>query len=97
MASASKESPFSKHSAEFREKVSTIGHDMQELGKVTKDLAGDTVGMIRDNAAEYYQQGVQKAQNLEKTLETKIKENPLQALLIAAGVGFVLGAIWKRR
>jgi len=95
--SASKEHPFSKHSAEFREKVSTIGHDVQELGKMTKEVMGETVGMIRENASEYYQQGVKKAQTLEKSLETKIKENPLQALLIAAGVGFVLGAVWKRR
>jgi len=40
---------------------------------------------------------MEKAQKLEKTLETKIKENPLQALLIAAGVGFVIGAWWRRR
>lgn len=95
--SAPKEHPFAKHSAEFREKVSTLGHDVQELGKVTKEVMGDTVGIIRENASEYYQQGVKKAQSLEKSLETKIKENPLQALLIAAGVGFVLGAVWKRR
>ncbi len=94
---APKEHPFAKHSAEFREKVTNLGHDVQELGKVTKEVMGDTVGMIRDNASEYYQQGMKKAQSLEKSLETKIKENPLQALLIAAGVGFVLGAVWKRR
>lgn len=94
--SASKD-PFSKHSAELREKAAALGHDVQELGKSTRDLAQDAVGMIRDNASEYYQQGVKKAQSLEKNLESKIKENPLQALLIAAGVGFVLGAIWKRR
>ncbi|MCC6273436.1 DUF883 family protein [Deltaproteobacteria bacterium PRO3] len=94
--SASKD-PFAKHTAEFREKAATLGHDVQELGKTTRDLAHDTVGMIRENASEYYQQGLKKAQSLEKDLETKIKENPLQALLIAAGVGFVLGALWKRR
>ena len=95
--SASKDHPFSKHTAEFRDKAATLGHDVQELGKAGRELANDAVGILRDNASEYYQQGVKKAQSLEKNLETKIKENPLQALLIAAGVGFVLGAIWKRR
>jgi len=94
--SASKD-PFSKHSAEFRETASAIGHDVQELGRVTKDLAGDTINKIRDNAGEYYQQGLKKAQGFEKDMEGRIKENPLQAILIAAGVGFVLGALWKRR
>ena len=95
--SASKDHPFSKHTAEFRDKAATLGHDVQELGKAGRDLAHDAVDIIRDNASEYYQKGVKKAQGLEKNLEAKIKENPLQALLIAAGVGFVLGAIWKRR
>jgi ElaB/YqjD/DUF883 family membrane-anchored ribosome-binding protein len=91
-----KDHPFTKHTAEFRDTAAAIGHDVQELGRVTKNLAGDTVSAIRENASEYYQQGIKKAKGLEKDLETKIKENPLQALLIAAGVGFVLGALWKR-
>jgi len=95
--SNSKDTVFSKHTAEFRNKASALGHDMQELGRVTKDLANDTLHMLKDNANDAVHQGMEKAQKLEKTLETKIKENPLQALLIAAGVGFVIGAWWRRR
>ena len=94
---ATKETPFGKHSAEFREQVSTLGHDVQELGKVTKNLANDTMNLLSKNASGYYKEGMEKVQGLEKTLEGKIRQNPLQSVLIAAGVGLILGAFWRRR
>jgi len=95
--STTKDTVFEKHSADFKNSASAIGHDVQDLGRATKHLAEDAVNLVKNNATEYYQQGVKKAQNLEKTLESRIKENPVQALLIAAGVGFVIGAFMARR
>jgi ElaB/YqjD/DUF883 family membrane-anchored ribosome-binding protein len=93
----SKDTVFQKHSSEFKNSASAIGHDVQDLGRATKNLAEDAVNLLKNNATDYYQQGVKKAHNLEKTLETRIKENPIQALAIAAGVGFVIGALIARR
>jgi ElaB/YqjD/DUF883 family membrane-anchored ribosome-binding protein len=94
---STKETPFGKHRAEFREQVSTLGHDVQELSKVTKNLANDTLNMLSDNASGYYKEGMEKVQGLEKNLEGKIRNNPLQSVLIAAGIGLILGAFWRRR
>ena len=44
-----------------------------------------------------YDQGLRKAQDVEKAVETYIRDKPVQSLLIAAGVGLVLGALWGRR
>ena len=44
-----------------------------------------------------YDQGLRKAQDVEKAVETYIREKPLQSLLIAAGAGVVLGMLWGRR
>lgn len=93
----SKESSFSKHAHEFREKAADIGHNVQELGKITKTMAGDAFGALGENASEYYEEGMKHAKNLEVSLEEKIKKNPLQSLLIAAGIGLVVGALWRRR
>jgi ElaB/YqjD/DUF883 family membrane-anchored ribosome-binding protein len=40
--------------------------------------------------------GRQRAQEWEKGLEDYVHEKPLQAILIAAGVGMLLGVLWKR-
>ena len=70
---------------------------VQALGKITKNLAEDTMGLLGSNASDYYQQGLQKAQSLEKSIEKTIRENPLQSMAVAAGVGLLLGMLWRRR
>ncbi len=97
MATHDGHTSFAKDTDHLRSKMSELGKETQELGKITKDLAGDTVDFISKNAVEYYKQGVQEARKLEKTVSGKIQERPLQAIMIATGVGLVLGALWKRR
>lgn len=75
-----------QHVADLRKKASVLGHDVQALGSITKELAGD-----------YYDQGMKKARSLEKGLEKTIGEHPLIALLVAAGIGMVAGAYVNRR
>ncbi len=87
----------SKHSSEFRKTASEIGEDIQELSKLSKDIAADAVGVVGENAANYYKQGLKEAEKWEKKLEQQIKTNPVPAVLIAAGIGLILGALWKSR
>jgi len=51
----------------------------------------------RDTAGEYYEKGRERAMSLEQTLEDKVREKPLQALLMAAGLGVLVGMCWTRR
>lgn len=88
---------FSKHTTQLREKAVALGHDVQELGKITRDIAQDTVGLLNENASGYYKEGVRRAQQLEHRMEDRIREHPLQSLLIAAGAGLILGALLRRR
>ena len=57
---------------------------------------GQGTGQLRDQASEYYEQGRQRAQEWEQGLEQYVQEKPVQSLLIAAGVGMLLGLLWKR-
>lgn len=86
-----------EHSAQFREKANQMGQNVQELGRITRDLAQDTVGVLKENAGDYYNQGVEKAKSLEKNLEGRIRDNPIQSLLIAIGLGFLVGMFFRRR
>jgi ElaB/YqjD/DUF883 family membrane-anchored ribosome-binding protein len=54
------------------------------------------MGVIKENAGEYYHEGLERAKNLEKTVETRIKQHPLQSLLIAIGLGFLVGMLLRR-
>jgi ElaB/YqjD/DUF883 family membrane-anchored ribosome-binding protein len=62
--------------------------------------AREKLNEVREAAGEYYEQGIQKARELEESLESRIRENPFRAVLIAAGVaagaGLIIG-LWIRR
>lgn len=87
----------SKHSADFQKKASELGHGVMDLGSISGELAADTAHMAEERISEYYKAGVKKAKVLEETVEIEIRKNPVRSLLIAAGVGLLLGAVWRRR
>jgi ElaB/YqjD/DUF883 family membrane-anchored ribosome-binding protein len=51
----------------------------------------------RDTAAEYWEQGRAKAEEVTETVQTRVRENPMAAVLIAAGVGFLIGMACSSR
>ena len=73
-----------------------VGQNLRDLGGQVRDAAREKYGQIADQAQEYYEQGRQKAQEWEQGLESYIQEKPLQAVMIAAGVGVLLGLLWRR-
>jgi ElaB/YqjD/DUF883 family membrane-anchored ribosome-binding protein len=63
---------------------------------LTDNLRDVAVG-ARDMAAEKYKKSRDAAMRWEHNIESHIAEKPLQSLLIAAGAGFLLGMLWRRR
>jgi ElaB/YqjD/DUF883 family membrane-anchored ribosome-binding protein len=47
-------------------------------------------------ASDYYQQGREQAIVWQEQLEQQIREKPIQSLLIAGGVGVLLGILLRR-
>lgn len=62
-----------------------------------RERAGDYMEQGRDLAQQYIEQGRDRALEIERTLEGQIREQPLRAVLTAAGIGFVLGIFFMRR
>lgn len=67
-----------------------------------KDAAADLLNESRKLADEYYAEGVNKVNQAEEqvreytdSLLQKVQENPLKAVLIAGGIGFLLSKILK--
>ena len=81
---------------QLKDKASELKDKASELTSNIKDAATEQLQNVRDTAEEYYGQGRAKAQEWERGLEEYVQEQPIKALLIAAGVGIVLGIIWKR-
>ena len=58
---------------------------------------GGKIDALTDNAHDLYERGVKRARSLGDDLNEFTREQPLKSVLIAAGVGFVLGAVLLRR
>ena len=81
----------------LREKVSETREDIAEIGHLAKETVQDKFHELKDRATEKYGEGKDKVQELEATVARKVRESPMKSVLIAAGVGLVLGYIWRRR
>lgn len=87
---------FSQQGAEWKEKARTLGADARELGKITKEIARDAVGSLKGNAVAYYEDGLKHAKSAEKRLEQRIRTKPIETLLIAAGIGLLVGMLCRK-
>src|SRR5215510_9537969 len=98
-------------SSDLREQVRERGAQVQEfaeeMGAQVRDWAQEKGSQIKEGAQEAMQQvgasasqladkGRETIGQLEEGLEDRIRSKPLQSVLIAAGVGMLLGLIWKR-
>lgn len=79
------------------EQVRKVRQDVQEFGGIARDVAQEKLEHLRDSAADYKDQGRDKVQKVERTIEQFIQDRPLKTVLIAAGVGLLLGRFWMRR
>jgi ElaB/YqjD/DUF883 family membrane-anchored ribosome-binding protein len=80
----------------MREGAAEVQQNIREMGGQLRDAATEKYGQLRDQAEEYYETGRQRAMEIEQSLEDYVRDKPIQSLLIAAGVGMLLGILWKR-
>ncbi len=73
--------------AKAGEALNTIQQAGAQAGRVVKQTYED----LRDTAGQQLGQGRAMAEEWEQTLEDRIRERPLSAILLAAGVGLAIG------
>ena len=81
---------------EAKEKLREMGSNASEQLNQVKESANEYYQQGREKAQEYYEQGRAKAMELEQNLEEYVRDQPLKAVMIAAGVGLLLGILWRR-
>jgi len=79
----------SEKAGELRERASAMYAE-------GKDKAAAYYEQGKAAAGEYWQEGTERAREFEQDVETYIRQKPIQSVLIAVGVGVVLGALLKR-
>jgi ElaB/YqjD/DUF883 family membrane-anchored ribosome-binding protein len=60
------------------------------------DAAAELAGKVVEQTREYTGQAQEAVKNLKPFVEKSMKEQPMATLAVAAAVGLVLGALWKR-
>jgi ElaB/YqjD/DUF883 family membrane-anchored ribosome-binding protein len=83
--------------ASERHRVRAATKDFQEIGAIAR-AAQDKLGHFQSNGAGYYvEQGRDKIHEIERVSGQYIAERPLKTILVAVGVGLLLGRFWMRR
>jgi ElaB/YqjD/DUF883 family membrane-anchored ribosome-binding protein len=81
----------------LRTQAGTVRDEVGQLGRLAKDATREKLGDARVTAADYYDKGRAKAEQVEAQLVDQIRAKPLQSILIAAGIGALFGLLITRR
>jgi len=88
----------------LREGLTALANDITGLAQETSE---DTLTEIKERAqrlrenlddvvATASERGRDAVDDLNETLQDSLRERPLTVLAIAAGIGFIIGATWRR-
>jgi ElaB/YqjD/DUF883 family membrane-anchored ribosome-binding protein len=77
--------------------VKKVAEDVQAMGATVRDAAQEKLGQAGDKAAEYVEQARDKIHGGTCACSQFLRERPLTAVLLAAGIGWLLGRFWKHR
>jgi ElaB/YqjD/DUF883 family membrane-anchored ribosome-binding protein len=82
---------------DMQQKVQDLKQNVQELSSSARQMASEQYDTLRTSANDYIEQGRARAMEMERSLESQIRDQPLKSVLMAAGFGLVLGVLWSRR
>jgi uncharacterized protein YjbJ (UPF0337 family) len=71
----------------------SLGGAAREMGGRVQQTVGDALGDTKTAAAGLYNQAAGQAQQQAARLGDVIKEQPIVAVLIALGIGYLLGRL----
>jgi ElaB/YqjD/DUF883 family membrane-anchored ribosome-binding protein len=83
-------------SERLRKQAKQVRKGLRKMRGTAKDAARETIERIRENGSQRYALGRGKVHQAESALEHFIQKRPLKSVLIAAGVGVVLGGFLFR-
>lgn len=86
----------SQKASEFRAAAETRANQFRATAEAKAADIKERAGEIREYADETFNQARERISDLRVEAEQFAREKPLQALLTAFGIGFVIGSILRR-
>lgn len=86
----------SKKTDQLGKQANEVAEDLQKMASTARDATQAKLGQVSDKAAEYGEQVQDKVHGIACACEQFIRERPLRSILMAAGIGWLLGRFWKR-
>ena len=80
----------------LRDALTATRGNIADVGHLAKEAVVDKFHEIQDKASEKFGEGKVKLQEYEESIARLVREAPMKSVLIAAGVGLVLGWMWRR-
>jgi ElaB/YqjD/DUF883 family membrane-anchored ribosome-binding protein len=74
----------------------TAQHIGAQVKETVQDMGTKAQETMQAAGTQVYAQGRESLQDLNQTIEGQIRQRPLQALLVAGGIGALLGLLWQR-
>jgi ElaB/YqjD/DUF883 family membrane-anchored ribosome-binding protein len=74
----------------------TAQHIGAQVKETVQDMGAQAKEIMQAAGTQAYEQGRESLQDWHRTIEGQIRQRPLQALLVAGGIGVLLGFLWQR-
>jgi ElaB/YqjD/DUF883 family membrane-anchored ribosome-binding protein len=101
---ASARQRFQKLGDDFQDRYKKVSEDVRRGAERASteirrgaERARETYGEVAQNAGQSFERVRSEAGNLSREVSLFVRDNPGKSVLIAAGVGFLLGLIARRR
>jgi ElaB/YqjD/DUF883 family membrane-anchored ribosome-binding protein len=88
---------YSKGSADAaKDRLREMSESATDKAKDVAPSAEEIAGKVAEQAREYGEKAQEAVNNFKPYVEKSMKDQPMATLGVAAMIGFVLGALWRR-
>lgn len=82
---------------QLREKALETRGNLADMGHLAKETVQEKMHDLGEKASQTYEEGKKKLQAVGTSLVETMRESPLKSVLIASGIGLLLGILWRRK
>jgi ElaB/YqjD/DUF883 family membrane-anchored ribosome-binding protein len=74
----------------------SVTEDLKELGSRASEMAQEKLERVKAGAAEWAEEGRERVEEMGESVEQYIADHPVKSMLIAAGIGLIVGRVLLR-
>ncbi len=91
------DTPTADAGEDLKDKASRLKDHVGQTATLAKDVACEGIKTAKETASAMYQATVDQAARMKDSTEGYVRDNPIKTVLLAAGVGAIVGLLFARR